>query len=57
MISMNKHVVLQAVPDSFGYWKVVGPDGIAVMTALSEAHAKRWAESTQEKAALAAQVG
>lgn len=53
----SKHVVLHAVPDSFGYWKVVDDRGVAIMTALDEVHAKRWADSTQEKTALSAQVG
>ena len=45
---------LTAVPDSFGYWKVCkvnadGTAGAAIMTALDEGHAKRWAQSHNEK--------
>ncbi len=41
---------LIAVPDSFGYWKVVRADNPAdaIMTGLDEHHAKRWALATQQ---------
>lgn len=43
--------VLEARPDSHHYWKVVRvSDGVAVMTALEESHAKRWAASANAKA-------
>ena len=52
---------LAAVPDCYGYWKVckVNADGTlgdAIMTALHEYHAQRWASSHNEKLNLEAQA-
>lgn len=45
MQAHTNKVQLEARPDSFGYWKVVkATNGEAIMTALSELHAKRWAD-------------
>lgn len=45
---MNNQLI--AVPDSHHYWKVVRvSDGAAIMTALEEAHAKRWAARVSER--------
>lgn len=45
MQAHTNKVQLEARPDSFGYWKVVRvSDGEAIMTALSQRHAERWAD-------------